>query len=101
MISWFGTIKGNRWVDLKMANGTNSQGGSPFPGTRGKSSLLWSEQQYINCEYHAKVVAAKEDPEKLPRRDSAFGVARRSHAGYAGSCIIIPIAMMTSSLCWD
>jgi imidazolonepropionase-like amidohydrolase len=54
---------------LKMANGTNSQGESPFPGTRGKSAFLVREQYIKAREYHAKVVAAKGDPEKLPARD--------------------------------
>ncbi|MFN7736790.1 MAG: amidohydrolase family protein [Pirellula sp.] len=54
---------------LKMANGTNSQGDSPFPGTRGKSAFLVREQYIKAREYHAKVVAAKEDPEKRPPRD--------------------------------
>lgn len=54
---------------LKMANGTNSQGDAPFPGTRGKSAYLVREQYLKAREYHAKVVAAKDDPEKLPPRD--------------------------------
>jgi imidazolonepropionase-like amidohydrolase len=54
---------------LKMANGTNPQGDSPFPGTRGKSAFLVREQYIKAREYHAKVVAAKGDPEKLPPRD--------------------------------
>jgi imidazolonepropionase-like amidohydrolase len=54
---------------LKMANGTNSIGESPFPGTRGKSAFLVREQYIKAREYHAKVAAAKEDPEKMPPRD--------------------------------
>jgi imidazolonepropionase-like amidohydrolase len=54
---------------LKMANGTNSQGEAPFPGTRGKSAFLVREQYIKAREYHAKIVAAKEDPDKLPPRD--------------------------------
>jgi imidazolonepropionase-like amidohydrolase len=54
---------------LKMANGTNSQGEAPFPGTRGKSAFLVREQYIKAREYHAKVVAAKGDSEKLPPRD--------------------------------
>jgi len=54
---------------LKMANGTNSQGESPFPGTRGKSAYLVREQYIKAREYQAKIVAAKEDATKLPPRD--------------------------------
>ncbi len=54
---------------LKMANGTNSQGESPFPGTRGKSAYLVREQYIKAREYQAKIVAAKEDTTKLPPRD--------------------------------
>jgi imidazolonepropionase-like amidohydrolase len=54
---------------LKMANGTNSIGEAPFPGTRGKSAYLVREQYVKAREYHAKVVAAKDAPDKLPPRD--------------------------------
>lgn len=54
---------------LKMANGTNSQGESPFPGTRGKSAFLVREQYIKAREYQAKIVAAKGDASKLPPRD--------------------------------
>lgn len=54
---------------LKMANGTNSMGESPFPGTRGKSAFLVREQYIKAREYHLKVVAAGEDASKLPPRD--------------------------------
>ncbi len=54
---------------LKMANGTNSQGDAPFPGTRGKSAYLVREQYIKAREYHAKVLAAKGDVSKLPPRD--------------------------------
>lgn len=54
---------------LKMANGTNSIGESPFPGTRGKSAFLVREQYIKAREYHAKVVAAKDAPDKMPPRD--------------------------------
>lgn len=54
---------------LKMANGTNSQGESPFPGTRGKSAFLVREQYIKAREHHAKQVAAKGDPDKMPARD--------------------------------
>ena len=54
---------------LKMANGTNSQGESPFPGTRGKAAYLVREQYIKAREYQAKVTAAKGDESKLPPRD--------------------------------
>jgi imidazolonepropionase-like amidohydrolase len=54
---------------LKMANGTNSIGDSPFPGTRGKSAFLVREQYIKAREYHAKVQKAAGDPDKLPPRD--------------------------------
>ena len=54
---------------LKMANGTNSQGESPFPGTRGKSAYLVREQYIKAREYQAKIAAAKGDATKLPPRD--------------------------------
>lgn len=54
---------------LKMANGTNSQGEAPFPGTRGKSAFLVREQYIKAREYHAKKVAAKGDEEKMPPMD--------------------------------
>jgi imidazolonepropionase-like amidohydrolase len=54
---------------LKMANGTNPQGESPFPGTRGRSAYL-VRQTFIKAqEYQKKVAAANGDPEKLPDRD--------------------------------
>lgn len=54
---------------LKMANGTNSQGDKPFPGTRGKSAFL-IRQEFIKArEYHAKMLQADGDETKLPPRD--------------------------------
>lgn len=57
---------------LKMANGTNSIGDNPFPGTRGKSAFLVREQYIKAREYHAKVQKAAGDPEKLPDRNLHF-----------------------------
>jgi imidazolonepropionase-like amidohydrolase len=54
---------------LKMANGTNSMRGTPFPGTRGKSAFLVREQFIKAREYQHKIDQAKGDPEKLPPRD--------------------------------
>jgi len=57
---------------LKMANGTNSQRESPFPGTRGKSASLVRERFVAAQEYRAKIQRAKDDPEKRPARDLAL-----------------------------
>ncbi len=59
---------------IKMANGTNSIGNAPFPGTRGKSAFLVREQFIRAQEYAAKVKAAtgadgKVDASKMPPRD--------------------------------
>lgn len=54
---------------LKMANGTNSIGDAPFPGTRGKSAYLVRQKYIAAQEYQKKVAAAKEDPSKQPERD--------------------------------
>jgi imidazolonepropionase-like amidohydrolase len=54
---------------LKMANGTNSQRQSPFPGTRGKSAFLVREQYIKAREYQAAVARAAGDASKLPARD--------------------------------
>jgi imidazolonepropionase-like amidohydrolase len=66
---WIRDANGTGMGGLKMANGTNSQGESPFPGTRGKSAFLVREQYLKAREYHAKIVAAKDSPDKLPPRD--------------------------------
>lgn len=54
---------------LKMANGTNSIRGTPFPGSRAKSAALVREQFIKAREYAAKIAQAKGDPEKMPPRD--------------------------------
>ena len=54
---------------LKMANGTNPQGGDGFPGTRGKSASL-VRQAFIDAQHYlAKQAAAADDPDKSPKRD--------------------------------
>ncbi|WP_218082686.1 amidohydrolase family protein [Anthocerotibacter panamensis] len=54
---------------LKMANGTNSIGEPPFPGTRAKSAAL-ARQMFVKArQYRDKIKAAKGDPQKLPERD--------------------------------
>lgn len=61
--------KGEPTGGLKMANGTNPHGNTPFPGTRGKSAFLVREQFIKAREYHEKIVAANGDASKLPPRD--------------------------------
>jgi imidazolonepropionase-like amidohydrolase len=54
---------------IKMANGTNSRGEPPFPGTRAKSAALVRQKYVAAREYRDKVQRAKGDPEKMPERD--------------------------------
>lgn len=54
---------------MKMANGTNSMRGKPFPGTRAKSAALVREQYVKAQEYREKIIRANGDPEKMPKRD--------------------------------
>lgn len=60
---------GNPSGGMKMANGTNSIGSPPFPGTRGKSVALIREQFIRAQEYRKKVRDARGDASKLPPRD--------------------------------
>lgn len=54
---------------LKMANGTNPQGGSGFPGTRSKSAAL-VRQAFIDARHYLdRQAAAVEDPAKAPKRN--------------------------------
>jgi imidazolonepropionase-like amidohydrolase len=57
---------------MKMANGTNPIGESPFPGTRGKSAALIRKQLLAAQEYRAKIAAAAGDPDELPGRNLAL-----------------------------
>lgn len=54
---------------MKMANGTNSLRGKPFPGTRAKSAALIRELFYQAMEYKKKIEDAAGDPEKMPERN--------------------------------
>lgn len=54
---------------MKMANGTNSIGTSPFPGTRSKSAAMARELFVKAQEYQKKIKAAGKDTSKLPDRD--------------------------------
>lgn len=57
---------------MKMANGTNSRGEAPFPGTRAKSAAL-VRQRFVDAEeYRDKIEQADGDPEKMPDRDLAL-----------------------------
>jgi imidazolonepropionase-like amidohydrolase len=53
---------------MKMANGTNSRGEPPFPGTRAKSAALVREAFVEALAYRSKLESAT-DPEKVPERD--------------------------------
>jgi imidazolonepropionase-like amidohydrolase len=57
---------------LKMANGTNSMKGPPFPGTRAKSAALVRQRFVAAEEYRAAITRAAGDPAKLPARDLAL-----------------------------
>lgn len=54
---------------MKMANGTNPRGSSPFPGTRAKAAAIVREKFVKAQEYRRKVAAAGRDSTKLPPRD--------------------------------
>ncbi len=54
---------------MKMANGTNSRGKPPRPGTRAKSAALVREQLVKAQEYRQKIRDAGDDKTKLPARD--------------------------------
>jgi imidazolonepropionase-like amidohydrolase len=57
---------------MKMANGTNSHGEAPFPGTRGKSAALVRESFLAAQEYQRKLREAGDDASKKPARDLAL-----------------------------
>jgi len=72
------TIEGMLFVDdpgkevaggLKMANGTNPIGNSPFPGTRAKSASMVRELFIKAQEYKRKIDEAEGDESKMPERD--------------------------------
>ena len=54
---------------MKMANGTNSLRGKPFPGTRAKSAAIIRELFYKAKEYKNKIDQADGDKEKMPKRN--------------------------------
>lgn len=59
---------------LKMANGTNSQRDTPFPGTRAKSASLVRQKYIAAQEYKAKIAAADGDASEMPDRDLALEI---------------------------
>ena len=54
---------------MKMANGTNSIGEKPFPGTRAKSAALVRQLFVKALDYKSKIEAAKGIADKMPKRD--------------------------------
>jgi imidazolonepropionase-like amidohydrolase len=54
---------------LKMANGTNPIGRSPFPETRAKSAAIVRQLFLKAMDYRRKVQDAKDDQSKMPPRD--------------------------------
>ncbi|MGM0546035.1 MAG: amidohydrolase family protein [Bacteroidota bacterium] len=54
---------------LKMANGTNSIGDSPFPGTRAKSASMVRDLFLKAQDYKEQVEKADGDSDKMPKRD--------------------------------
>ena len=54
---------------LKMANGTNSMKGAPFPGTRGKSAALVRQKLIQAEEYRRKLLKSAGNPAARPARD--------------------------------
>lgn len=59
----------NIYGGLKMANGTNPRGASPFPGTRAKAAAMVRNIFIKAQEYQAKIKAANGDESKMPARD--------------------------------
>lgn len=56
---------------MKMANGTNSIGEPPFPGTRAKSAALVRQRFVDALEYRDKIESAGGDEDEMPERDLA------------------------------
>ena len=54
---------------MKMANGTNSLRGKPFPGTRAKSAAIIRDLFYQAKEYKKKIDEADGDAAKMPERN--------------------------------
>lgn len=59
----------NIYGGLKMANGTNPIGNTPFPGTRAKSAAMVRSLFVQAQNYQSKIEAAGDDESKIPPRD--------------------------------
>jgi len=59
---------------LKMANGTNPQDATPFPGTRAKSAALVRQKYVEALAYRDKMAEGRQDPDKMPERDLSLDV---------------------------
>jgi imidazolonepropionase-like amidohydrolase len=57
---------------MKMANGTNSLSGPPFPGTRAKSAAMVRELFHRAADYRSKRERAGADASRIPDRDLGF-----------------------------
>ena len=75
------TADGSIAGGLKMANGTNPQKATPFPGTRGKAAALVRAQFHRARDYQRKIEAANDDPEKMPDRSLAMEALLEAMAG--------------------
>lgn len=66
------TASGGIAGGMKMANGTNSRGEPPFPGTRAKSAALVRQQFTAALEYRDKIRRADGNPDEMPERNLAL-----------------------------
>jgi imidazolonepropionase-like amidohydrolase len=66
---------------LKMANGTNTLGNPPFPGTRGKSAALVRESFLKAIHYRDQLGQSAGDPAKAPARDLGLECLLEAMAG--------------------
>ena len=81
--SWLVCVDAERTIcgGLKMANGTNSQGSPPFPGTRGRSAALQRGLFVRALDYRAKLERAGSDAAKRPDRDLGLEAVVEALAG--------------------
>ncbi len=61
---------------MKMANGTNSIGSPPFPGTRAKSAALVRNLYHEALEYREKMAAAEDDEDDEDNQDGGEAAKR-------------------------
>lgn len=57
---------------MKMANGTNSRGEPPFPGTRAKAAALVRQKYIAAQEYRDRIRRADGNSDEMPDRDLAL-----------------------------